>query len=194
MGYFDQVIDARWLSSAPGGNAPPAWCGPPCNRVAVCIPTFLGLFQSSDMVIWLGDIHAYSVGAAIELNIRWRDSRMVGPPFTPGAAGRTGLCVGLKTDAGLRLLAVPVARLDRQSMPRTPVLVTTSVRHGHGYASADLWLWPLPAENGTLVLEWQAQRVPECGAEVNLRELADSLDAERTLWPAEGSVAHAQGP
>jgi hypothetical protein len=77
----------------------------------------------------------------------------------------------------------PVAAEGYKDCPSGLVLVSTSARHGAGFATVDLWLWPRTGGRATWIVEWRRHRIAESRGETDLTPVANAGAKATVIWP-----------
>jgi len=181
MGFFDEIIDPAWLAPSPTALPEPPWLGPPHDVRAIQLPIELDFVRTSDLALWISGATVFPSGITFDLQVRWGRARRVALPLLVGDRGRGGLCLGVAFDDGRRALAVPRRRQLRQREPQQS-LVATTLRARPYQTTNEIWMWPLPAESLTWVLEWRAQQVAESRVRFTADGLADAARRARPVW------------
>jgi hypothetical protein len=183
MGFFDEIIDAAWLTPRANRTSdPPPWLGPPHDVVPAHVATDLEIVQTSDLAVWISGAAVFPSGVNFELQVRWCERRQIQLPLMPGVGGRDGLCLGVLFDDGRRLLATPRRLQSSQSAPSQSMVVAPLRARPH-FATSEIWLWPLPKDSLTWVLEWRGQRIGESLARLEMETFADAARRARPVWP-----------
>jgi hypothetical protein len=182
MGFFDETIDEDWLKTS-AEESVPAWTAPPTDVVPAVIAVQVPLVQTSDLAMWLAGASVFGSGVAYTLNIRWHPGRSVSPPFIPGRGGRDGLCLAIETDDGARALARRGLPRGRTVEPAPPLLTALGAHHGPGFATVDLWMWPLLEVGVEWIVEWRAERISETRKAQALAPIASVAHLAARLWP-----------
>ena len=184
LGFFDLLVDPAWLKSSREheGQRSAPWLGPPPDVLPHRSVTHHEVARTPDLAIWISGTSVFPSGMSLELQVRWRGERRVMAPLIPGQRGRRGLCLGVLFDDGRRVLAKSPSDLHGQSQPEQAGLTATARTAGTYQATTDLWLWPLPDQPLTWVLEWQFQRVAETHVPFEADSLAALARSARPPW------------
>jgi hypothetical protein len=186
MGFFDETLDASWLAR-PRALVPDApWVAPPHDLIPAYLAFRLDVWRTVDLAIWIVGTAVYPCGALFELHIRWGTARRITQPLIPGDKGREGLCLGLLLGDGAKLLATPRNRQSREIRPHTKcTLVVAPLRARPQVSVTELWLWSLPRDDVTWIIEWRAQRVPESRVSMSCAALLAAVRDVQAAWLTE---------
>jgi hypothetical protein len=189
VSFFDEIIDPRWLRPI-NDNRRARWLGPPDDVIPGYTNVRLSLYRANDLAIWLVGADVFPDGVRLSLETRWRTPRSVTPPVVPGARGREGLCLGVELGGGRRLLATSHAALAATEGPVDSALVVLGTGAETFQNTTTLWLWPLPHEDVTWVLEWRLQGVPEVRTCLMNEPLRDTCSAAERVWPSDSPTSN----
>ena len=186
MGFFDEMIDSRWLERRPTRQGDAAWLGPPHTEIPHRFDPEMALVATDDLDIRVSSASVYGCGVALDLEIRWTFGRRIALPLIPGTRGRDGLCVGAVWDDGERLLALTRERVRAAEAPER-ALVAAPLRMRPNLVGIELWLWPRSDRDITVIMEWRGQRITECRGVLRASSVLVAARQVVTLWrhPAE---------
>jgi hypothetical protein len=142
MGFFDEIIDASWLTPKPSLPVPdPPWLGAPHDLVPAYVETHLEFARAPALAVWITGASIFPSGISLALEVRWDGSRQIQVPLVPGERGRAGMCLGAQFHDGERVLAL-TRRRQRSTQPARRSLVVTPLRARLNAATIEIWLWP----------------------------------------------------
>jgi hypothetical protein len=199
MSFFD---DLPQQPSSPREPQPvqPGWFGPPTDEMPGIARVGGFVFKSRRMVVVLKLAEVYSTGCLLDLvwSVRrrnesdqeWRE--MVEESYNhprSSVDSRTGLELGVALADGRKAVGAirgPAAFDDTDDVTG-PVLTTLGGGGGSNNSefaqfTGRYWLWPLPMEDTTLVVRWQALGIPESSFGLSGEQLSEALSHVQKYW------------
>ncbi|WP_243753233.1 hypothetical protein [Paenarthrobacter sp. MSM-2-10-13] len=198
MSFFDDLPEqpARPREPQP---AQPGWLGPPSDELPGIARVGGFVHKDSRTVVVLKLVEVYSTGCLFDLvwSVRrgtesdqeWRE--MVEESYNHPRSSldtRTGLELGVAVADGRKAVSAingPAAFED--AAVTGPVLTTLGGGGGSNNSefvqfTGRYWLWPLPMEDITLVLRWEALGIPESSLVLSGEQLAEALADAQKYW------------
>ncbi|VXC68039.1 conserved hypothetical protein [Arthrobacter sp. 9V] len=178
----------------------PGWFGPPSDELPGIARVGGFVYKSQHKVVVLKLVEVYSTGCLLDLvwsvqrgsesDQEWREVVEEGYNHPRSSLDtRTGLEVGVAFADGRKAVAAihgPSAFEDPLDVAG-PVLATLgggggSNNSGFVQFTGRYWLWPLPLEDITLVVRWQALGIPESSLVLSGQQLNAALDGVQKYW------------
>ncbi|WP_286179470.1 hypothetical protein [Arthrobacter sp. ISL-95] len=198
MSFFDDLPEqpARPREPQP---AQPGWFGPPSDELPGIARVGGFVYKSQQIVVVLKLGEVYSTGCLFDLvwtaqrgsesDQEWRE--VVEESYNHPRSSldtRTGLEVGISFADGRKAVA---AIHGSSAFDDADVIgpVLTTLGGGGGSNNSEFvqftgryWLWPLPMEDTTLVVRWQALGIPESSLVLSREQLTEALEGVRKYW------------
>lgn len=198
MSFFDDLPEQPEQPREPQ-PAQPGWFGPPSDELPGIARVGGFVHKSQQMVVVLKLVEVYSTGCLLDLvwsvqrssesDQEWRE--VVEESYNHPRSSldtRAGLEVGVAFADGRKAVAAihgPSAFNDDDVSG--PVLTTLGGGGGSNNSefvqfTGRYWLWPLPMEDTTLVVRWQALGVPESSLVLSGQQLSAALESVQKYW------------
>ncbi|UKA48901.1 hypothetical protein LFT48_15840 [Arthrobacter sp. FW305-123] len=198
MSFFDDLPEPPAQPREPQ-PAQPGWFGPPSDELPGIARVGGFVHKSPQMVVVLKLVEVYSTGCLLDLvwsvqrgsesDQQWRE--VVEESYNHPRSSldtRTGLEVGVAyADGRSAVAAIHGPSAFNDAHVTGPVLTTLGGGGGSNNSefvqfAGRYWLWPLPMEDTTLVVRWQALGIPESTLSLSWEQLAEALAGVRKYW------------